>query len=73
MAQIAARPKGPPYRITMVDRGWQVLRPHASLAHAFDDIDAALSFVRNDSCGSEATVEILSGTLYMLKRITPKA
>ena len=72
MGQIADRPKSPPYRITMVEGGWQVVRPYASLAHAFGDLDAALSFVRSDSGGTETSVEILSGSLYMLKRVVPE-
>ncbi|MCX7365016.1 MAG: hypothetical protein NTV97_24725 [Alphaproteobacteria bacterium] len=71
MGQIVDRPKSPPYRITMVDGGWQVVRPRASLPHAFSELDAALSFVRSDSGGAETNVEILSGSLYMLKRIAP--
>ena len=34
-----------PYRFTMVERAWHVARPHASLVHAFDDLDEAVGFV----------------------------
>lgn len=69
MGQIAARSKDPPYRITSIDGTWQVMRPHAALAHAFNDLDAALAFVRVESGGSATSVEIVSGTFYMLKHI----
>jgi hypothetical protein len=53
----------------MVDHGWRVLRPHATLEHAFNELDEALAFVRRDSSGTATVVEILSGNLYMLKPI----
>lgn len=68
MDQVVVR-RTPPYRIVMVDRGWHVMCPQASPAHAFADIDGALAFVRSDSCDGETTVEIVCGSLYMLKRI----
>jgi hypothetical protein len=61
--------KCPPYRITMVDGQWHVRRPHGTLAHAFDELDDALTFVGRDSRGTAELVEILSGTLYMVKPI----
>jgi hypothetical protein len=70
MGPVPARQANPPYRITMVDRGWHVARPHASLVHAFDDLDEALAFVcRDSSGGTDTLVEIVSGNLYMLKPI----
>ena len=71
MGPIPARQKSPPYRITMVERAWHVARPHASLVHAFDDLDEALAFVCRDSGGMETVVEIVSGNFYMLKPIGP--
>ena len=71
MAPFPARQKNPPYRITMVERAWHVGCPHASLEHAFDDLDDALAFVCRDSSGSETVVEIVSGNVYMLKPIGP--
>jgi hypothetical protein len=69
MGQIAPRAKAPLYRITGVERGWHVLRPHASIVHAFDDLDAAEAFVRNDSEESVTFVEIVIDNLYMVKQI----
>ncbi len=60
------------YRVTQVDRGWHVTRPIASMAHAFDTFDDALTFIRKDS-GGEATVEILAGTVYMVKQVAAGA
>lgn len=71
MGPIPARKKTPPYRITLVERAWHVARPHASLVHAFDDLDEAVSFVCRDSGGAETVVEIVSGDLYLLKPIGP--
>ncbi|WP_428668817.1 hypothetical protein [Reyranella sp.] len=71
MNPIPARQRNPPYRITMVEREWHVARPHASLVHAFGDLDEALAFVRRDGRGAETVVEIVSGNFYMLKPIGP--
>src|SRR5947199_5631835 len=45
MGPIPARQKNTPYRITMIGPAWHVARPHASLVHAFDDLDEAVGFV----------------------------
>lgn len=71
MGPIPARQRSPPYRITMIGRAWHVARPHASLVHAFDDLDEAVGFVCRDSGGAETVVEIVSGNFYMLKPIGP--
>jgi hypothetical protein len=59
----------PPYRITLSDHSWQVMRPHGSMPHAFDELDDALEFVRKDSDGLAEIVELLVGSVYMVKRI----
>ena len=57
------------YRITLVDRAWQVRRPRATMAHAFDSIDEATEFVRSDSRGKAEFVEVLADNIYMVKRL----
>jgi hypothetical protein len=71
MDLVPACQKAPPYRITLVERAWHVTRPHASLVHAFDDLDEAVGFVCRDSDDLETVVEIVSGNIYMLKPIRP--
>ena len=61
----------PLYRIALFGSAWHVMRPQGCLAHAFTGLDQALAFVRADSDGAEASVELLVDGLYMLKRISP--
>ena len=61
----------PLYRVALYGSAWHVVRPEKSLAHAFTGLDQALAFVRADSDGAEASVELLVDGLYMLKRIGP--
>ena len=75
---MSADPTGSPvvrptalYRVTLYGSAWHVVRPEKSLAHAFTGLDQALAFVRADSDGAEASVELLVDGLYMLKRISP--
>jgi hypothetical protein len=67
----AVGPKEPCYRITLVDHSWHLTRPHASMAHTFDKLDDAFTFVSTDSGGSPAIVEIRAQGAYMVKRILP--
>jgi hypothetical protein len=69
MGAHAARPTPPLYRITLCDQAWHVVRPQATLAHAFADLDQAFAFVRTDSDGAEATVELLIDNFYMVKQV----
>ena len=57
------------YRITLVDHAWHVRRPKATMDHAFDSIDAAVVFVRNDSGGTAEMVEVVADNTYMVKRL----
>ena len=59
----------PLYRITLVDEAWHVRRPRATLDHAFDNVDDAMAFVRNDSSGAVEFVELVAGNTYMVKRL----
>ena len=61
----------PLYRVTLYGSAWHVVRPGKSLAHAFTGLDQALAFVRADSDGAEASVELLVDGLYMLKKVDP--
>jgi hypothetical protein len=61
--------KDPLYRITLVDEAWHVRRPRATLDHAFDNVDDAMAFVRNDSSGTAEFVELVAGNTYMVKRL----
>ncbi len=70
MSVNVAGTKGTCYRVTQVDRGWHLMRPAATMAHAFDTLDAAMAFVRKDSHGT-AVVEIMAGGVYMVKQIAP--
>jgi hypothetical protein len=67
----AAETKEPCYRVTLVDHGWQLTCPNASMPHAFGKLDDALSFVSIDSGGSPAIAEIRADGAYMVKRIRP--
>lgn len=64
-----ARQKSPPYRITLVGEAWHVMRPHASVPHAFVKLDDAEAFVRSDSGGTAAFVEVVAGNTYMVKQL----
>ncbi len=66
----AARPRQPLYQLTMVDRAWRLRCPNAALPQAFDSADAAFSYISRDSA-HPATVEVMAGTLYMVKQIAP--
>jgi hypothetical protein len=57
------------YRITLVGEAWHVRRPRATMDHAFEDIDAAMAFVRSDSGGTAEFVELMAGNTYMLKKL----
>jgi len=59
----------PIYRITLVNKAWHVRRPRATLDHAFDNVDDAVAFVRNDSSGTAEYVELVAGNTYMVKRV----
>jgi hypothetical protein len=61
----------PLYRITLVDNAWHVRRPRAPMAHAFDDIDDAMAFVRSDSDGRAEFVELMAANTYMVKKLGP--
>jgi uncharacterized SAM-binding protein YcdF (DUF218 family) len=65
----AERQKKPPYRITLVEHQWHVTRPNASLSHAFDGLEQAETFVRNDSAGTATFVEIVAEFIYMVKEL----
>ena len=65
----AVRTALPLYRITLCGQAWHVVRPRASLAHAFADLDQAFAFVRTDCGGAEATVELLIENFYMVKQV----
>ncbi|HUK07998.1 MAG TPA: hypothetical protein VLX09_09040 [Stellaceae bacterium] len=56
----------PVYRITRVwmDR-WVVLRPGASMEHAFSTLGEAAAFVRHEAGWSPVTVELFIGDLYV--------
>ena len=62
-------PRASPYRVSLVDELWQVMRPHGSVPHAFDRFDDALNFVRSDSHGMARFVEVLIGSTYMVKQL----
>jgi hypothetical protein len=70
MASGAIGTKEPCYRLTLVEDGWHLTRPDASMPHAFAKLDDALSFVSTDS-GVPAIVEIRAEGTYMVKRILP--
>ncbi len=63
--------QAPLYRIILVDHAWHVRRPRAAMAHAFDNIDDAMTFVRNDSDGTAEFVELMADNTYMVKRLEP--
>jgi hypothetical protein len=65
----AVRTTLPLYRITLCEQAWHVVRPRASLAHAFADLNQAFAFVRTDCDGAEATVEVLIENFYMVKQV----
>lgn len=66
-----AAKRNPLYRITLVGQEWHVRRPHASLSHAFMDLDQAEDFVRSDSSEKAIVIEIVAGTAYMVKTLEP--
>jgi hypothetical protein len=66
-----AGPKHPPYRITLVGKEWHVTRSQASLSHAFAQLGEAETFVRDDNGGGSVVVEIIAGTLYIVKPLDP--
>lgn len=57
------------YRITLVDHAWHVRRPKATMDHAFNSIDDAMVFVRNDSGGTAELVEVVADSIYMVKKL----
>jgi len=61
--------KDPFYRITLVDKAWHVRRPRATLDHAFASLEAATSFVLNDSDGAAEFVELVADNIYMVKKL----
>jgi hypothetical protein len=61
----------PLYRIALYGSTWLVVRPQGSLPHGFTDLEGAFAFVRTDSDGMEASIELLVDNLYMLKQIGP--
>ena len=60
------RTRQPVYRITRVwmDR-WVVVRPGATMEHAFSTLDEAVAFVRHEAGPSRVTVELFIGDLYV--------
>jgi hypothetical protein len=71
VAHWRAGPRHPPYRITLVGKEWHVTRPQASLSHAFTQLSEAETFVRKDNGGGSVDVEIIAGTLYIVKPLDP--
>jgi hypothetical protein len=59
------------YRLTLVEDGWHLMRPDASMPRAFDKLDDALAYVGTDNRGASAIVEIRAEGTYMVKRILP--
>lgn len=57
------------YRITLVGDAWHVVRPARILAHAYDDLDQAMEFVRKDCGEAGATVELLADGVYIVKQV----
>ena len=65
-------PELPIYRITcMRDDRWVVQR-HGAPERAFRDPDAAEAFVRQDCGRFGCTLELHTGTLYLVARIDPR-
>jgi hypothetical protein len=60
------RRRQPVFRINRVwmDR-WVVVRPGATMEHAFPTLGEAVSFVRHEAGQSAATVELFIGDLYV--------
>lgn len=60
------RARLPVYRITRVrmDR-WVVVRPGATMEHAFSTLDEAVTFVRHEAGPLRATVELFIGDFYV--------
>lgn len=67
------RPRPEPYRITLVGRQWHVTRPRSTLDHAFGHLEEAEAFVRHDSAGLATYVELIAGSMYMVKQLRPRA
>ena len=60
------------YRIDRTeDALWTVTRPGATLEHGFDDLAAAVSFIRHESAGKSATVELRIGGVYAVAYLRP--
>ncbi|MBS0220313.1 MAG: hypothetical protein JSR91_06185 [Proteobacteria bacterium] len=68
----AIETKEPCYCVTLVDRSWHLTRPGASMPHAFDKLDDALTFVSTDCSGAPAIVEIRAEGAYMVKQTPPR-
>jgi hypothetical protein len=63
------RQREPLYRVDLSDSLWQVTRPRASIPHAFNTLDEALSFIRSDSNGEAEFAEIVAEGTYMVKKL----
>jgi len=60
------------YRIDRTgDALWTVTRPGATLEHGFDDLGAAVSFIRHETAGTPATVELRVGGVYAVAYLRP--
>jgi len=60
------------YRIDRTADGfWAVTRPGATLEHGFDDLGAAVSFIRHESASAPATVELRVGGVYAVAYLRP--
>ena len=60
------------YRIDRTDNTlWTVTRPGASLPHGFIDLGDAVAFIRHESAGMPATVELRVGGVYAVAYLRP--
>jgi hypothetical protein len=65
-------PRLPVYRITRVgENHWMVQRPGSEMQHAFDDPCSAEAFVRRESAGSPAALELRVGSFFSSVRVDP--
>lgn len=63
-------PIGRIYRICSLGAGrWRVTCPDARGSGTFSSIDGAFAYVRRDSCGIRATVEVLADAMYLVKHL----
>jgi len=69
---MASHSREPVFRIarSREDR-WIVERPGAALEHVFPDLEGAVAFIRHESEGTPAMVELRIGDLYVVARFDP--